>query len=84
VIKLRKIKWAVHVARTDEIINAYGIIVGKPKGKRLFGRPRRSWEDNIRTDLREIGQECVDWIHLDQERDQLQALVNTVMNLRVS
>jgi hypothetical protein len=31
------------------------ILVGKPKGKRLLGRPRRRWEDGIRMDLREIG-----------------------------
>jgi hypothetical protein len=34
--------------------NAYRILVGKPEGKRLLGRPRRRWEDNIRMDLREI------------------------------
>jgi hypothetical protein len=33
--------------------------------------------------LREIGWEFVDWIHPVQDRDQCQALVNTVMNLRV-
>jgi hypothetical protein len=35
--------------------NAYTILVGKPEGKRALGRPRRSWVDNIKTDLREIG-----------------------------
>jgi hypothetical protein len=34
--------------------NIYGILVGKREGKRLVGRPRRRWEDNIRIDLREI------------------------------
>jgi hypothetical protein len=34
-------------------------------------------------DLREIGLEDVDWIYLGQDRDRCQALVNTVMNLRV-
>jgi len=34
-------------------------------------------------DFRETGCEVVDWIHLVQNRDQLRALVNTVMNLRV-
>jgi hypothetical protein len=33
-------------------------------------------------DLREIGWEGVDWIHLAWDRDQWTALVNTVMNLR--
>jgi hypothetical protein len=35
--------------------NAYNILVGKPVGKRPLGRPRLVWDDNIRTDLREIG-----------------------------
>jgi hypothetical protein len=28
--------------------------VGKPKGKRPQGRSRRRWEDNVKTDLREL------------------------------
>jgi hypothetical protein len=43
----------------------------------------RRREGNIRTDLREIGREVVDCIHLAQDRDQWRGLVNTVMNLRV-
>jgi hypothetical protein len=53
------------------------------EGKRPLGRPRCRWEDGIRMDLREIGWRSVDWIQLAQVRDQLRALVNTVMNLRV-
>jgi hypothetical protein len=34
-------------------------------------------------DLREIGFEGVDWIHLAQDRDRWRALVNTVLNLQV-
>jgi hypothetical protein len=52
------------------------------EGKRQIGRPRCRWEDNIRIDLREIEWKDVDLIH-DQDRDQWQVLVNTVMNLRV-
>jgi hypothetical protein len=33
----------------------YMVLVGKPKGKRKLGRPRRRWEDNIKMDLQEIG-----------------------------
>jgi hypothetical protein len=43
----------------------------------------RRLEDNIKMDLREIGWEVVDWMHLAQVRDQWWDLVNTVMNLRV-
>jgi hypothetical protein len=52
-----------------ELRNAYKILAGKPEGKRRLGRPRRRWED-IRTDLREIGWEGVDWLNLTQDRDQ--------------
>jgi hypothetical protein len=34
--------------------NAYDILVGKPEGKRPVGRPGRRWNDNTRTNLREI------------------------------
>jgi hypothetical protein len=66
----------------EEKRNAYRIFVGKPKGKRPLGRPRRRWVDNIKIDLREIGLGGMDWIHLAQDRDQLRALVNTLMNFR--
>jgi hypothetical protein len=64
--------------------STYRILVGKLEGKRPIGRPSRRWEDNIRMDLREIGWGRMDWIDLAQDRDQWRALVNTVMNLRVS
>jgi hypothetical protein len=34
--------------------NALKILVGKPAGKRPFGRSRCRWESNIRTDLRQM------------------------------
>jgi len=57
--------------------------VGEPEGKRLLGRPRRRWEDNIKVDLQEVGCEGMDWIELVQNRDSWWALVSAVMNLRV-
>jgi hypothetical protein len=81
-IKSRKTRWAGHAARMGKG-NAYRILVGKPKGKRPLGRPRRRWVDGIRMDLREVGWDSVDWIDLADDRDQWRALVNTVMNLRV-
>jgi hypothetical protein len=62
-----------------EMRNACKIFVRKPEERRQLGRPRRSWVDNIRMDLREIEWEGEDWIHLAQMRDQWRALVNTVM-----
>jgi hypothetical protein len=75
VIKSRRMRWVGHIARMREMGNGYNILVGKLEGKRPLGGPMRRWEDNIRMDLREIGWEVVDWVHLAQ------AVVNTVMKL---
>jgi hypothetical protein len=39
IIKLRRMRWAGHVARMGDKGNAYKLLVGKPKGKRPLGRP---------------------------------------------
>ena len=62
----------------------YRVLVGKPEGKRLLGRPRRRWEDNIKMDLQEVGYEGMDWMELAQDRYRWRALVNAVMNIRVA
>jgi hypothetical protein len=80
-IKSRRMRWAGHVERMEEKRTAYRILVGKPEGKRPLGKTGRSWEDNIRMYLREIGWGGMDWIDLAQDRDQWRAIVNTVMNL---
>jgi hypothetical protein len=46
-IKSMRMKWAGHVAQTDEMRNAYKLLVGKPEGMRPFGRLTRTWEDNF-------------------------------------
>ena len=56
--------------------------MGKPEGKRPLGGRRRRWEDNIKTDLQEVGCEGMDWIELAQDRDRWLAPVIMVMNLR--
>jgi len=61
----------------------YGVLMGKPEGKRPLGRRRRRWEDNINMDLQEVGCGFVDWMELAQDRDRWRALVCAVMNLRV-
>jgi hypothetical protein len=48
----------------QEKMNAYGILVGNPEGKRPLGGPRCRWVDNIKMDLREIGWDNMDWIDL--------------------
>jgi hypothetical protein len=63
--------------------NKYRLLVGKPKGRRPLGRPRRWWGDDLRLDLGEVGWGDVDWIGLAQDRDRWRALVNSVLNLVV-
>jgi hypothetical protein len=43
IIKLRRMRWAGHVAQMGEKRNVYTLFVGKPEGKRPIGRPRRRW-----------------------------------------
>jgi hypothetical protein len=59
----------------------YRLLVRRPEGKKLPGRPRRKWIDNIKMDLLEIGLSVVDLIGLAQDRCRWRALVNAVMNL---
>ena len=82
VVKSRRMRWVVHVARIGEVRGLHRVLVGKPEGKRPLGRPRRRWEDNIKMDLREVGG-IGDWMELARDRDRWRALVNTVMNLRL-
>jgi hypothetical protein len=58
--------------------SVYRGLVGKPEGKRPFGRPRHRWEDNIKTDLQGVGWEAKDWIDVAQVRDRWRAVVKAV------
>ena len=83
VIKLRRMRWARHVARMGEERGVYRVLVGKPGGMRPLGRPRRRCVDNIRTDLQEVGCGYMNWIGRAQDRERWRTLVSAVMNLRV-
>jgi hypothetical protein len=74
--KLRIVRLEGHTVRMKKM-NAYRILAGKPEGKRPFGRRKRRWDDNIKMELTEIGWGDVDWTHVDGDRDQWRALVNT-------
>jgi len=59
-------------------INLYMVLVGKPGGKRLLGKPMQSWEETIKMDLKDVEWECVDLILLSLDRGKWQ-----VMNILV-
>jgi len=62
----------------------YMVLVGKSEVKRPLERLRRRWEDNMKMDLQEVGCGSKDWIELSQDRDRWRAVVNAVLNFRVS
>ena len=49
VVKPRRLKWAGHLARMGKRRRAYRVLVGKPERRRPLGRPRRRWEDNVKS-----------------------------------
>jgi hypothetical protein len=61
-------KWAGHVARMEDKMNLYRLLVGKPEGKGLLGRPKLRWIDNFKVDLSGIEFGRVDLIGLHQDR----------------
>jgi len=72
------------VARMGDDRGVHRVLMGKPEGKRPLGRPRRRWEDNVKMDLREVGEGRGDWMELAQDRDRWRALVGTVRDFLVS
>jgi hypothetical protein len=65
-IKSRRTRWAKHVTRVGEKLVSYSVLVGKFEGMRPLGRSRRSWENNIKMDLQEVGCGVMGWIDLAQ------------------
>jgi hypothetical protein len=55
----------------------------RPEGRRQFVRPGHRWKDNIKMDLQEV-EWGMDWINLAEDGDRWWAVMNTVMNLRVT
>jgi hypothetical protein len=59
-IGTRRMRWSGHVVCMLDLRNVYRLLVGKTDGKKLFGRPRCKWEDNIKMDYKETGLDGVD------------------------
>jgi hypothetical protein len=54
-IKSRRMRWAIYVARVGERRGICRVLVEKHEGKRPLGRPRIRYEDNIKIDIQEVG-----------------------------
>jgi hypothetical protein len=83
VIKSRRMRWTVHVARMGEGRRVHRVLVVRPEGERPLGRPRRWWEDNIYMGLKGIEIDEANWIRLAQGRVQWRAFVKMVIYLGV-
>jgi hypothetical protein len=77
-------RWAGYVARMQESKSAYRVLVGKPEGRIPLGRPKPIWEQNIKFEVTEVGWGSKDWSYLARGRVRWRAVLNVVMNLRVS
>ena len=82
VVRVIKSRSAGHVARIKKGRSGFKILTGWPIGKRPLGRPRRRWEDNIRTGLEEIGINAGNLVDSAQDRNYWRTLVNAALNLR--
>ena len=60
--------------------NAFNVLTAKSTGKRPLQRLGRSWEDNIRMDLKEIGINTRNWVESTQDRDYWRAVVNAALS----
>jgi hypothetical protein len=63
---------------------AYRVLVGTADERRPLGGLRSSWENNITMVLEEVGWGGMDWIARAHDREGWRAVVNAVMNLRVT
>jgi hypothetical protein len=83
VTESKRMRWAEHVAHTQEMRHTQEILVRKSEGKRLLGRPGHRWDDNTEMELKETGFEDMDWISMAQDRVKLWALTNMVIKIQI-
>ena len=63
------IRWTGHVGHMEESRDACRILERRPEGKRLLGRPSRTWQYNIELDLKEVCYDEMNLKDLAQDRD---------------
>ena len=75
-IRSRRLRWAVHVARMQESRRAFKMLTGKPTGKKPLERPRSRREDNITMNLKEISINMRNLVDSTQDKDNWRVFVN--------
>ena len=70
VVRSRSMRRVGHVVRMGDSRGVYRVLVGKPEGKRLLGRPWWRWKDHTKIDVQEEACEGMDWIDVTQDRDR--------------
>ena len=83
VIKSRRMRWAVHVARMGEKRWCIGSWWGNRRERDQWGDVGVDGWIILRMDIQELGCGYMDWIGPAQDRDRWRTLVSAVMNLRV-
>ena len=83
-IKSRRLRWAGHVARMEDLRNPFKFVKCKLTRRRHLGRPWRRWENNIIMDLKGIGINTRNWIDSAQDRDYWRVLVNVAFDLCIA
>jgi hypothetical protein len=63
-------------------VGVYRVLVGRPEGKRLLGRPIYRREDNMKMDHQEMECRGMDWIDVVWYRDKWRAFVNAIMTFQ--
>jgi hypothetical protein len=66
-IKSRSVRWVGHVTCGGKKRGLYWVLVEKPEGKRLLGRPRHRWEDSMKLVPEGIGWEGMECINLARD-----------------
>ena len=72
-IKSARIRWLGHIERMDKQRGVQKAYSQKPEGRRLPGRPRKRWIDDVEDDLKKLG--VRGWRRKAQEREEWRKVV---------